>query len=275
MRLTGLVIGHQGELKPVEIYGPSGFDDWEQCYHVFRTGCIMLNAVSLSTLDRYRDLIKGYSNRYGAKVWVIIYQADVRARLEHIERMRRRGAKLSVAGASTGERAFDASRPWDWSFAEAVADGAFWKRELEEPALLVLSRAGSLSNMVDGDAQTASSGKAAPSAPHPRSAVAAQGKVRPAQQQKAPRGRERQHLVDSAGNYTHNRSGNKLCGAFQADQCSAGSSCRDGTHQCNRCLAPNHGGSKCTGGAPKAPNKGNKGRGKGGGKDKSGGRTQY
>ncbi len=131
----------------------------------------MLNAVSLSTLDRYHDVIKQYANRYGPKVWIIVYQADVRARLEHVDRMRRNGIKLHSAGASTGKRIFDKERPWDWSFHEALSDGAFWKRELEELALLVLSHAGSLAHMVDGDALTAGGSKPAASAPHPQASV--------------------------------------------------------------------------------------------------------
>ncbi len=92
--------------------------------------------------------------RYGPKVGVIVYQADVRARLEHLERMKRKGLKLMPAGVATGERQFDGSRPWDWSLAEVVADDSFWKRELEEPALLVLSNSGALSQMVEGDAHS-------------------------------------------------------------------------------------------------------------------------
>ncbi len=67
--------------------------------------------VSLSILDRYCDMIKLHSHRYGPKVWIIVYQADVRARLEHIERMRRKGIKLLSADAFTGELIFDKDRP--------------------------------------------------------------------------------------------------------------------------------------------------------------------
>ncbi len=97
----------------MEIFGPACYADWEQCYHVFRIGCLMHNAVSLCTLDRYRDLIKSYWTRYGSKVWVIIYQADVRARLEHIDRMRGEGMKISSSSAPTGERLFDKDHLWD------------------------------------------------------------------------------------------------------------------------------------------------------------------
>ncbi len=59
-----------------------------------------------------------------------VYLADVRARLEHIERMKRKCLKLMAAGAVTGERQFDPDRPWEWSLAEVISDNQYWKREL-------------------------------------------------------------------------------------------------------------------------------------------------
>jgi hypothetical protein len=286
VRMTGLVIGHHGELKPVEIFGPACVEDWEQCFHVFRTGCLMLNAVALGTLDRYRDLIKYYSARYSGKVWVIIYQADVRARLEHIERMKRRGMKLVANGASTGERPFVAERPWDWSFAECVADHGFWKRELEEPALLVLSRAGSLNHMVDGDATTAAGSMQAASAPRHGGSGSGGGSGGggggggggPAPAKKKNAARDRQHSVDPSGCFTHNRRGTRLCPEFQTGHCGTGAAnevCKDRlAHQCHKCLAQGHIGSGCSRTASK-PSSLAKGKGRGKGKDKGGSRHQY
>ena len=55
----------------------------------------MLDAMSSSTLDHYYDLVKSYMQRYGPSVWMILYQADVRARMDHMERMppRRQAAR--------------------------------------------------------------------------------------------------------------------------------------------------------------------------------------
>ncbi len=76
---------------------------------MYRAECLMLDAMSLSTLDRYRDLIKSYATRCGPKVWVIVYQADFCARLEHIECMKRTGRKLQAEGSVTDGRQFDNS----------------------------------------------------------------------------------------------------------------------------------------------------------------------
>ena len=57
MKMVGLVMGPKGELHQTECFGPSTFSDWEQSFRVFRTGCMMLEAISSSALDQYHDLI--------------------------------------------------------------------------------------------------------------------------------------------------------------------------------------------------------------------------
>ena len=104
----------------------------------------MLDAVSSGTL------VRQHSTRYTASTWVLQYQADVRARLEHLERMQHRGASLLAAGAP--DRPFDAKRPRDWALRAVIKDQAFWAEELKEPAVLVLARATRMSDWLDGDA---------------------------------------------------------------------------------------------------------------------------
>jgi hypothetical protein len=81
MRLTGLQLGPRGELRQAECFGPATFLDWEASYKVWRTGCLMLGAMSINTLDLYYNTIKSYVQRYGPSVWMLLYQADVRARM--------------------------------------------------------------------------------------------------------------------------------------------------------------------------------------------------
>ena len=45
----------------------------------------------------------------------------------------------------------EADQPWDAVFRISVEDQKFWRRELEKPALLVLTKAGRLNEHVDGD----------------------------------------------------------------------------------------------------------------------------
>ena len=47
---------------------------------------------------------------------------------------------------------FDVNRPWDSVWSAAVDDHAFWHRQLEEPALIILTKDGRLTDVVTGEA---------------------------------------------------------------------------------------------------------------------------
>jgi len=274
--MQGLTINSSGELQPVELYGPNCFDSWDGCYRVWRTGCIMLGTISMSCLDAYRDLLALYQTRYGKESWIIIYQADVRARLEHLERVRRRGQQeLDAAHAAGGVHPFDCARPWEWSLRAVVEDTSFWRRELEEPAILVLARASKMASMVDGDVPVAAPGEGTAAVRPAGGQGHAPGGGQPRQRASAKARPVKQRLVDPQGTFTHNRKGVKLCKAFQNNQCDpagAWNKCpRDASavHQCAKCLSPTHGQAACSNPAGREPafhRKGGKGKGKGDGK---------
>lgn len=80
---------------------------------VFRTACIMLDLSTPSRIDGYIDLIKSYVVRYGAACCYLIYQADVRMRLEQAERIRRRGEIETSAHIDEATK-FDPKKLWEW-----------------------------------------------------------------------------------------------------------------------------------------------------------------
>ena len=88
--------------------------------------------------------------RYGEPLWHLIYQADCRMRKEQMERLRRRGAE---AKSKDPQHEFDTSTPWKWVWSEANSDHAFWKDQLEDPAMMVLTKTRSVHAVVDVDAQ--------------------------------------------------------------------------------------------------------------------------
>jgi hypothetical protein len=202
-------------------------------------------------------LIYTYHSRYGPAVWLLLYQADVRARLEQLERVRRRGLAAASAGLPAGEVPFDRARPWEWSLRELVADNKFWRAEFEEPALLVLSRAGRLNNVVDGDAPVQQSAKAAAlEVPKPHVQKVKSG-GRPGGQVKA-----------SAGDADKVRKV-YVCGPFQSGKCDkngANNMCGynpEKAHKCARCGSTEHGADFCHLPDPRTgKGKGKKGKGK-------------
>eukprot|EP00971_Amphidinium_carterae_P279093 5540312-Amphidinium_carterae.1 len=98
----------------------------------------MLGAVTLGRLDAYMSFIKQYATRYN--LWAKVYEADMKCRSEHMVRLRR-DLEEQRARAQANGRAhdYDPSKPWEAVWAAAIIDTAFWRKELEEPALVLLS----------------------------------------------------------------------------------------------------------------------------------------
>eukprot|EP00971_Amphidinium_carterae_P279385 5546209-Amphidinium_carterae.1 len=77
----------------------------------------MLQQLSPARLDSYRDHIKRYVDRYSSAAWPLIYQAEVRARLELSERLRRKcQLEYDQAMASGAGHPYDPTMPWELVF---------------------------------------------------------------------------------------------------------------------------------------------------------------
>lgn len=270
-RLSGSTFTADGLIVPVEIMGPPNFDQWIKSFKCLRTGLLSWNAVSLGRLDAYSDMMARYHSRYGAAMWHILYQADVRCRSEHMERIRRRGEEELANG---GARSMDKAKPWDWVFAEATKDAQFWHVELEEPALLMLNRTKRANEMLGDEAPVG-----APPTGGKRPGGGREGETPP--KTKRPN-TERVHNVEG-NNFTTNRRGIKLCASFQEGTCETqNGKCPNGAgaHQCSRCLDFKHGLNACVRTdypattMPKWAAAGGKGKGKGK-KGKGRGNWQY
>ncbi|CAK0822776.1 unnamed protein product, partial [Prorocentrum cordatum] len=254
IRLKGSRLHPSGTITPVELYGPCDYETWAECYAAFKTGALMFNQLTPARLDAYEKHIRHYHERYGRDQWAIIYQADVRARLELSERLRRRGQEEASRAAATGKlHDFDPRAPWEWVWKHLVEESSFWHREVEGPCLLVLAKTKSLGTMLENDA---------PVEGHRGSGASGQSQGANKRKSKAPSQRdsatpppEKVHRVDEQGRYTHNRKGAKLCADFQSGRCQDGPitgvcPLQPGhRHQCNRCLLPKHGGEACKSGA--------------------------
>ena len=114
-RLKGVRLNQLGEIQTVELMGPSDFEAWRECYAVFKVGAIMFEEISPARLDAYEKHIRNYHERYGRDCWALIYQADVRSRLENCERLRRIGKdEHDKAKKAGGSHDFDTAAPWEW-----------------------------------------------------------------------------------------------------------------------------------------------------------------
>jgi hypothetical protein len=267
-KFSGLVIGSDSRLSRVELMGPGSFPEWKKSFRVLRTGLIMLDQVDPSTLDGYHNLIEKYATRYGPDAWAVVYQADVRMRLEAMERWRRTGVREEAeAKKAGGVHPYSPDRPWNWVFIKATADVQFWHDEVEQPSILVAAKANTVSEFVE-DAPPRAHGKS--------KAPPGTGAERPAKEMK-------QHLVGSDGKLYANRRGTRLCASFQTGECSdtragPGAVCAKDSrhvHQCNVCLSPQHGGNACSSAPARSPKGSGKGKGGQQGKGKGGKRFPY
>jgi len=156
LKFRGLVQTKAGEFHQVEIGGPPSMEIWQDHWEVAITACISLKVVTLGTLQRYAELISSFHRRFGEGAWAVIYQADVRMRSEHFERIRRRGTKEKAdAVAAGGRHPFDENSPWQWVFEQAIGDLPFWKEQVEDVGTQVSFKAGSLGKALGGDAPLA------------------------------------------------------------------------------------------------------------------------
>ena len=208
----------------------------------------MLGVLTQARCEAYVNLIRKYHTRYGAKCWTIIYQAEVRARQEQWERCRRLAAEEQRKAAAAGlAHEYDPDMPWEHSRRMLVESVRFWKDELEDPCMLILTKSASASAFVETEGD------------HKRDT----------EKVKSPgiklRLEDKSHNV-TEGRYTTNRRGVRLCEGFNAGECKEvdkyGRCAKDSNrvHQCNRCLSTDHIGSSCTKTAPEFQ----RGRGRGG-----------
>ena len=153
IKLSGCVFTPDGTVQPVETFGPPSFDVWEQSYTILSTTLIMHDAVSITLLQKYARLVRKYATRYGHAVWHLVYQTDVRMRSKRMERIRI--AALSERNQAVLEgksHPFDPAKPCQYVWEKACADCAWWKEELEDHAMMILTGSTPLGSHVDGTA---------------------------------------------------------------------------------------------------------------------------
>ena len=294
LKMSGLRLQPDGTFLSVEYKGPPTYWLWEQCYSILRTCLIFLDAAELGPLEAYRERIKKYAMENPSEVWHLLYQAEHRMRKEHMERILRKGELLKAADVN---HPFDPSAPWKWVWAEAASgEDKFWKKEFEDPAVLVITHTRKVGLSLDGDAALAgdrcmndsdllhTSGPIMPGIQTPpirngNPPPAPHGAERPAKRPKNERDGQDTKAVFSNGVYTSNKKGLDLCIGYQSGSCPATNHqgrCpknTDRVHQCQYCLSAHSGcncpkngdggGKKWGNGKKKGGKKGGKGRGKG------------
>ena len=127
-----MAIGPDGKMQRVEMLGPASYREWYLSFRVFRTLCIMFELVSPARLDRYAAKIQKFVGDY-PDTWGLIYQTDVRARLEQApdtrEDLEREYAEALVSNQVTH---YDLVMPWHGLFERLTSgENNFYSKSLE------------------------------------------------------------------------------------------------------------------------------------------------
>jgi hypothetical protein len=275
LRMSGLVMQTDGTFATQEFRGPPTFEMWDQCYQILRTGLIFLGEVELGPMEMYRERIKRYITKWGPGLWHLVYQADVRMRREEMELIRRVGAEAKAANPA---HPFDPKRPWNWVWQQASKDVEFWKDQLEDGAIQILTHTKSLGAFLDGDAPVvgAARGTKRTADIHHVSDAQDVGNGRPAREpkepKKAPKNPDRNvdNSVIKDGKYQCNKRGTSICYGYNDGSCkgTGAQPClkvSSRTHQCHICLGA-HSATDCPKGSSSSASKQERKRGAGKGK---------
>ena len=270
LKFKSMQIQPDGKYLPVELPGPSCYDDWWACFKVLRVVLLLLKAVAIERLDAYGEFIKKISRRY-PDCWWLVYLGDVRMRSEEFERIRREAARDKPKG-------WDVSKPWDYVFSAAVTDTDFWNEEVKEPALMFVA---DIKNKVETledlqvDPGFEDSSLPAFSNKRKRPSGGGGGGSKSASQNGGTGGSGGQGNQGEPRRLTQDSKGRNLCWSFQSGDCNKTGSSQECTdrpslgHACEWC-GGNHPGYKCSkkphgarnGGLSKVKGK-DKGKGKG------------
>ena len=135
VRMRAARLMPDGTIQTTEIHGPPDVKTWRRAFDMFRTCCLMWDVITAETLDMYAEAIELLVDRYGANLWSLIYQFDVKTRQTHVHRVRRRLAEEKrKALANNWTHDYNPLQPWEEVFVQIVQhEETWWRDEAREP----------------------------------------------------------------------------------------------------------------------------------------------
>ena len=253
-----------------DLPGPQSFQQWLVSWRVFKTGAIMLGAVSLASLQLYERAIEKLVMQW-PRVWGLICAAEDKARAERLEKLRRKFDADQKAQRQV-PLDWDPGHPWTCCFRELALDEEFWNEQVRHPAMswMVSGSRGSpvipAEAIAGGHAAGLGSGDVQKEEINDRKRQANRDK-RLAKVKKIKTDREELERLrnrgqgDGAGSTakgggkgkTKDQSGNQICFAFASGTGACGSAAIGAecsqkvkrAHKCQYCLSPGHRNADC------------------------------
>ena len=244
----------------------------------------MFDVICPAFLDRYARWVQQLADE-NPECWGLIYQADVRARLEHAPDVRERLEDEHADALVNSRRTkYEESRPWNLVWYSLVKEEKdYWYKSVEKPGLLILAGTAKPAHFIEDDALVKrpaapiTGGDTRPTKQHryePNATTAIVPYVPPPPNPAAGKGKggrkgAEDWSVHDGQKYLKNRAGASICKGYQSGACCRQNSWNlcssDGVsaHQCEVCLMVGHGSSeqnKC----PRQKARKGKGAGRGG-----------
>lgn len=150
LKLQGQAQQSDGTFVQREVQAPASFKEWLAAWRVFQMAMRALGAASGAKLELYEDHIRSLADRYHAKFWWLVAQADARMRSERWERIRREAQEQKAECSADGRpHAYDPARPWDYVIKAATKDTEFWRIEVSEKVSAFNNHLASMSELAD------------------------------------------------------------------------------------------------------------------------------
>ena len=253
-----------------DLPGPQSFQQWLVSWRVFKTGAIMLSAVSLASLQLYERAIEKLVIQW-PKVWGLICAAEDKARAERLEKLRRKFDADEKAQREV-PRDWDPDHPWTCCFRELAGDEEYWNEQVRHPATAWMVSGARGSPIAPAEAMAGAHfvGSNAGDVPKEENTDRKRQAYRDRRLAKAKRiknDREELEKFRSRGpsdggfggakgsgkGKTKDQSGNQICFSFASGtgQCGSlaiGAECAQKTkraHKCQFCLSPGHRNADC------------------------------
>jgi len=125
LRLEKMELMSDGHWRRSEGPGVPNYDEWVVSWNLFKTICIMWDAVSLGVLELYEEKVRRLALLY-ADEWFIVVEAEDFMRSEYFETL----ARDNAAPLGT-----DLIRRWESVFKAAAKDKVYWDEHVEEKVM--------------------------------------------------------------------------------------------------------------------------------------------
>lgn len=156
MRNIGMIVGSGNTLQHHEFKGPPTYENSLECWIVFETAMIMIEAFIPPWLEARRVRILTYVQEHGVKCWPLLYQQESSYRSERLPCMfTRESDKRDEAIKKRQATPFNPARPWGSLFEPATTDelgpeGLLLRQQYENRALVIVAGVASVNNYLAG-----------------------------------------------------------------------------------------------------------------------------